>query len=111
AAAANALEGINEARRLMENNQTNRLSRDVNAAADRAEQLAEQQRQNMADLERIRQQTGAGRQQAEQQLMDRKTQQAAAVRSLTSEVERLAAEAPKDQRATARQLSQAADSM
>src|SRR5688572_21603122 len=109
AEANKALERLQEARRLLDNNRTSRLDRDVKDAAERARQLAEQQRQVMSDLDRLRQ--GQGNRELEQQLLERKENMANDVKALRDRLDRMASDSRSEQRDASRKLAEAADSI
>ncbi len=105
-----ALERLREARRLLEENRSASLQRDVEDALSRAERLAEQQRDVARDVERLGE---AGRYGSERlnRVMERKEEMASEVADLEAQLDRLARESRSDQRDASRRLQEAANSI
>jgi hypothetical protein len=104
-----ALDRLREARRLLDENRSSGLRRDVDDALRRAERLAEQQRDVMSDVERL----SASGVQSERlrRLMERKEEMAEEVADLEAQLDRLAREARSEQRDASRRLQEAANSI
>ena len=105
AEASNALDGLREARRLLENRQVAAVERDVEDAARRAERIAERQRALQSDVNEDP--TGGDRDRVAG-LRERKTELAREVDQLETDLDRLAREARQDQPEAARRLMEAA---
>ncbi len=103
-----ALDELKEARRLLEQNRSGRLERDVDDALARARRLAQEQREVQRDVERL----GASGELAGERLrrlMERKAEMAGQVGELEGQLDRLSREARRDQPDAGRKLAEAAD--
>jgi len=103
-----ALERLKEARRLLDENRSAGLQRDVEDALQRAERLADEQRDVSQDVERLAQ-GGAAQRERLQRVMERKDEMAAEVADLEAQLDRLARDSRNEQRDASRRLQEAAD--
>jgi hypothetical protein len=112
---AQALNNLNEARRLLDQEKNGRSSRDLNDAMQQAQRLAEQEKQVQSDVEKLAQ-SGAGgangnQQQLQQSIAEQKGAMADQVKQLKSKLDRMALDTKRDQRDLARALESAADTL
>lgn len=117
---ASALEELNEARRLLDENKQGRGARDASDAARRAERIAEEQRAVGEEINRLGAAGGAAGEEAgegradgerrarEQRIMERKDTLASDIEELGSRLDRLARESRREQPEAARKLQEAA---
>jgi len=103
-----ALERLKEARRLLDENRSAGLQRDVEDALRRAERLADEQRAVSQDVERLAR-SGASQRERLQRVMDRKEEMAAEVADIEAQLDRLARNSRSEQRDASRRLQEAAD--
>ncbi len=105
-----ALERLREARRLLEENRSAGLQREVDDALRRAERLAEEQQDVISDVERL---GDAGNYASERmrRLIERKEEMASEIADLEAQLDRLARESRSDQRDASRKLQEAANSI
>ena len=103
-----ALERLREARRLLDENRSAGLQRDVEDALRRANRLAEEQRDVTRDVERLAEGGGAQRERL-QRLMERKEEMATEVADLEAQLDRLARDSRREQRDASRKLQEAAN--
>ncbi len=103
-----ALERLREARRLLDENRSAGLQRDVEDALRRANRLAEEQRDVTRDVERLAEGGGAQRERL-QRLMERKEEMATEVADLEGQLDRLARDSRREQRDASRKLQEAAN--
>ena len=110
AEAAAALRRIEEARRRLDEGRTSRLERDARDLAQRAERLAEEQRELARDVEKLR--AGDNRDLgASTRLGQRKDAMANEVADIESRLDRMSAEARREQREASRKLQEAANAI
>src|SRR5687767_3008917 len=110
AEAAAALRRLEEARRRLDEGRTSRLERDARDLVRRAEQLAEEQRDVARKVEELR--AGDNRELgASTRLMQRKDAMANEVADLEARLDRMAAEARREQREASRKLQEAANAI
>ncbi|MGD8699972.1 MAG: hypothetical protein PVJ43_11815, partial [Gemmatimonadales bacterium] len=105
-----ALERLKEARRLLDDNRSAGLQREVDDALRRARRLAEEQREVQRDVERLGQ-AGANQNERLRRLMERKDEMAGEVADLEAQLDRLARESRREQRDASRKLQEAANSI
>ena len=106
-----ALDRLREAQQRLERNQGERAERDAENALRQAERLAEEQRELAGDVGALDEMSGADRQARAQTLAERKNAMDADVADLQDQLEKIANEARRDDRAAARELDQAAGSI
>jgi hypothetical protein len=108
--AANALKRLEEARRRLDAGRTSRLDRDVKDLVQRAERLAQEQRDVARDVEELRasESRDLG---ASTRLMQRKDAMANEVADIEGRLDRVSAEARREQREASRKLQEAANSI
>ena len=110
AEAASALRRLEEARRRLDQGRTSRLERDARDLAQRAERLAEEQRDVARDVEELR--SGDSRDLGETtRLMQRKDAMANEVADIEGRLDRMSAEARREQREASRKLQEAANAI
>ena len=110
AEAAAALRRLEEARRRLDEGRTSRLERDARDLVQRAERLAEEQRDVAKDVEELR--AGDNRELgASTRLMQRKDAMANEVADLDGRLDRMSAEARREQREASRKLQEAANAI
>jgi hypothetical protein len=105
-----ALERLKEARRLLDDNRSAGLRREVDDALRRAERLAEEQREVQSDVRRLGQ-GGANQNGRLRRLMERKDEMAGEVEDLEAQLDRLARESRREQRDASRKLQEAANAI
>ncbi|MBI4499916.1 MAG: DUF4175 family protein [Gemmatimonadetes bacterium] len=105
---AAALDRLEEARRLLQKNQTDRLARDAADAQRQAEQLAEEQRKIQSEVQGLK---GVGQNKPEDmsRLLQRKDQLAQGVAQLESQLDDMSRNAGREQREAGRKLEEAAN--
>ena len=103
-----ALDRLKEARRLLDEDRSAGLEREVEDAARRAERLAQEQRDVMEDVQRLSQ-SGRVQRQRLDRLMERKEEMAAEVADLEAQLDRLARDSRREQRDASRKLQEAAN--
>lgn len=109
AEAGAALDRLEEARRRLERSRNTALQRDMEDALRRAERIAEQQARIAEEVDRMMR---SGPQPAQiERLTERKEALAEEVSGLESQLERLAADARRDQRESSRRLQEAANAI
>jgi hypothetical protein len=110
AEAAAALRRLEEARRRLDEGRTSRLERDARDLVRRAERLAEEQKDVARDVEELR--AGDNRELgASTRLMQRKDAMANEVADLEGRLDRMSAEARREQREASRKLQEAANAI
>ena len=110
AEAAAALRRLEEARRRLDEGRTSRLERDARDLVQRAERLAEEQRDVAKDVEELR--AGDSRELgASTRLMQRKDAMANEVADIEARLDRMSAEARREQREASRKLQEAANAI
>ena len=110
AEAAAALRRLEEARRRLDEGRTSRVERDARDLVRRAERLAEEQRDVARDVEELR--AGDNRELgASTRLMQRKDAMANEVADLENRLDRMSAEARREQREASRKLQEAANAI
>jgi hypothetical protein len=110
AEAAAALRRLEEARRRLDEGRTSRLERDARDLVQRAERLAEEQRDVARDVEELR--AGNNRELgASTRLMQRKDAMANEVADIEGRLDRMSAEARREQREASRKLQEAANAI
>jgi len=105
-----ALDELREARRLLDRNRTARLERDAQEALRRVEQLAEQQRQMVEDVNDLTNDLRE-RREAVPPLQERKGTMAEEVDEIEADLDRLARDLGQDQRDASRMLEAASRSI
>jgi hypothetical protein len=105
-----ALDRLEEARRLLEQNRSGSLKRDIQDALNRAERLAEQEQGVSGDVNRMVADSAdtTGRRDRVNRLMDQKAGMANQVKDLVNDLDRMARESRQDQPDAAGKLRQAA---
>ena len=108
--AATALKRLEEARRRLDEGRTSRLDRDIKDLVQRAERLAEEQRDVAKDVEELRasESRDLG---ASTRLMQRKDAMANEVADIEGRLDRMSAEARREQREASRKLQEAANAI
>ncbi len=106
-----ALERIKEARRLLDQDRSAGLKRDVEDALQRAERLAEAQRDVVSEVERLGGETGTNRRERVRRLNERKDEMAAELSDLETQLHRLSRESSREQRDASRGLREAANAI
>ena len=110
AEAAAALRRLEEARRRLDEGRTSRLERDARDLVQRAERLAEEQRDVARGVEELR--AGNNRELgASTRLMQRKDAMANEVADIEGRLDRMSAEARREQRDASRKLQEAANAI
>jgi hypothetical protein len=110
AEAAAALRRLEEARRRLDEGRTSRLERDARDLVQRVERLAEEQRDVARDVDELR--AGNNRELgASTRLMQRKDAMANEVADLEGRLDRMSAEARREQREASRKLQEAANAI
>ncbi len=110
AAADDALDRLDEARRLLDREQTNRLRNSVRNALERVERLAADQDEILDELESLPD-PGLRRGDDEQRLMQRKDLMGAEVEALERQLDRMAADARRENPEAGRALQEAANAI
>ncbi len=105
-----ALDELREARRLLEQNRSAGLEREIQDALGRAERLTRQQQSVIEDVEQLPE-SGAQRQEPINRLTERKEQMAEEVRDLESQLTELSRSARGEQPEAAEKLQEAARGM
>ncbi len=108
-----ALDGLREARRLLENRQAAALEREVEDAVQRAERIAEKQESISEEMNRLSREAerGGTAPERERELAERKQQLAGEVAGLESDLDRMARESRREQRGVSEELQGAANSI
>jgi hypothetical protein len=107
---ASALKRLEEARRRLDAGRTSRLDRDVRDLVQRAERLAQEQRDVARDVEELR--AGDTRDLgASTRLMQRKDAMANEVADIEARLDRISTEARREQREASRKLQEAANAI
>ena len=105
-----ALQRLREARRLLDQNRSARLGREIDDVLERSRRLAREQRGVEEDVENL-DGAGANRDERVRQLVERKEEMAAEVADMEAQLDRLAREARGEQRDASRKLQEAANSI
>jgi hypothetical protein len=111
--AAQALNNLQEARRLLDQEKSGRASRDVADAVRAAQQLADQEKNVQSDVQKLGQSAGnaSAQQQIQQSIAQQKGAMADEVKDLKSKLDRMALDGKRDQRDVSRALESAADTL
>jgi hypothetical protein len=111
--ATQALNNLQEARRLLDQEKSGRASRDVADAVRAAQQLADQEKSVQSDVQKLGQSAGnaSGQQQLQQSIAQQKGAMADEVKDLKSKLDRMALDGKRDQREVSRALESAADTL
>jgi hypothetical protein len=111
--AQQALNNLQEARRLLDQEKNGRSGRDLNDAARAAQQLADQEKKVQSDVQKLSQSASdaAGQQQLKQSIAEQKGAMAEEVKDLKSKLDRMALDSKRDQREVSRALETAADTL
>ncbi len=104
-----AQDRLESARRLLEESRGRQTTRGVEGAAERARELARQQREVQQEVARLG--DGENRAERERRLDDRKEQMAQGVEALEQQLDQLARDALRDRAETARKLKDAANAI
>lgn len=110
---ASALERLQEARRLLDQNRSERTARDMDDAVRKAEQIANEQKGISSDMEKLAQGAasgGADRANAER-LIDRKRQMEGDVRQLESQLDRMSRDSKREHADASRKMQEAVTGM
>ena len=109
----NALNNLNEARRLLDQEKSGRSDRDMNDAMKAAQQLADQERKVQSDVQKLGQQGSdqAAQQGLKQSISDQKGVMADEVKDLKSKLDRMALDTKRDQKDVSRALENTADTL
>ncbi|MFW6200524.1 MAG: DUF4175 family protein, partial [Gemmatimonadota bacterium] len=107
--AESATDRLQDARRLLDENRTERFQEDVDRALERARSLRAQQQDVQQDLSRLDSEDREAQQEAMRRLMERKVDMGAAVGELARRVDQAAARARREDREAANPLQDAAD--
>src|SRR5262249_5265372 len=107
--ASQALQNLQDARRLLDQEKDGRGTRDLNDAIQKAQQLADQEKQVQNDVQRLGQATAGGasaqqQQQMRQQIAEQKGAMADGVRGLKSQLDKLSLDSRRDQKDLSRAL-------
>ena len=105
-----ALERLRDARRLLDENRSSGLKRDIEDALRRAERLAQQQSDVTSDVEQLAE-TGPERMDQVRRLIERKEEMAGEVADLEADLDRTSRESRKEQRDASRKLQEAANTI
>src|SRR6185436_2557636 len=103
-----ALDRLEEARRLLEKNRTDRLARDANDVAKQAEQLAEQQRKIQSDVQGLKP-MGQNKPDSMVRLLQRKDELGQGIADLEKRLDQMSRDAGAGRRDAARKLDEAAN--
>ena len=111
--ASQALNNLQEARRLLDQEKSGRASRDVADAVRAAQQLADQEKSVQSDVQKLGQSAGnaSAQQQLQQSIAQQKGAMADGVKDLKSKLDRMALDSKRDQREVSRALESAADTL
>ena len=111
--ASQALNNLQEARRLLDQEKSGRASRDVADAVRAAQQLADQEKNVQSDVQKLGQSAGnaSAQQQLQQSIAQQKGAMADEVKDLKSKLDRMALDGKRDQRDVSRALESAADTL
>src|SRR5688572_19604245 len=109
--AESALDRLRDARRLLDQEQDNRVRRGVEDAARAARRLAQEQERIANDVSRQDAASGAERDQLQQSIEQRKDALADSARALGSRLDRMSLDAQREQPAVARQIKEAVDTL
>ena len=107
--ASQALNNLQEARRLLDQEKSGRSSRDLSDAQRAAQQLADQEKNVQSDVQKLGQsQAGSGeRQQLQQSIASQKGAMADEVKDLKGKLDRMALDSKRDQKDVSRALASA----
>jgi len=110
--ASQALNNLQEARRLLDQEKSGRSSRDVSDAVRAAQQLAEQEKNVQSDVQKLGQSADPSAQQPlKQSIAQQKGAMADEVKDLKSKLDRMALDNRREQRDVSRALESAADTL
>ena len=109
--AASALDRLEEAQRRLESDRADRLRSDVEDAQQRAEDLAEEQRDIQADMDRLGEANNGPGSPAGRSLFERKEAMNEEVADLEREIDRLTGDSRADQRETSDRLEEAGNTI
>lgn len=105
-----AAERVRQAQQRLEQQRSDRMTRDIQNALERVERLAEEQKDVEADVRGLGQ-AGASRAERAARLMDRKEAQATEVADIERQLDRTAADFRRERPEAARKVQQAADTI
>ena len=108
--ASSALDRLEEARRRLERDRVSRLREDTEEAVQRAQDLADEQREIQDQMARLGE-DGQDIRESARRLFERKEAMAEELADLESQIDRLSRDARSDQQATADRLVEAAESI
>ncbi|HET9454107.1 MAG TPA: hypothetical protein VFO66_07490, partial [Gemmatimonadaceae bacterium] len=111
AASQQAMDRLREARRLLDQERTDRTQRAVEDAVSAGRRLAEQQQRVNEDVARSAQATGAQREEIQRSIEQRKGAMADSARALGRLLDRAANEARREAPAVSREMNEAADTL
>ncbi len=111
AEAQQALDRLQDARRMLDGGRSERLERDVQDALRRAERLVDQQGRMTQNVERLRRGGGQRSLEAMRRIMEQKDELAGEVNDLEADLDQLARDWRREQRDAARALAEAAGSI
>ncbi|MFB3853784.1 MAG: DUF4175 family protein [Vicinamibacterales bacterium] len=106
--ASAAAERLNNARDRLEQQRSDRMLRDIEAARDRVRRLAEQQKEIREDVASLGP-PGPGRRARSDELTERKNQQVSEVADIERQLDRTASEFRRERQQAAREVQEAAD--
>ena len=111
--ATQALNNLDDARRLLDKEKTGRSDRDLSSAQRAAQQLAEQEKQIQSDVQKLSQsqQGSSEQQQLQQSIAGQKATMAEGVKDLKGKLDRMALDSKRDQKDLSRALESAADTL
>ena len=111
ASSQQAMDRLRDARRLLDEERTNRTQRAADDAVSAGRRLAEQQQRVSEDVARSAQATGAQREEIQRSLERRKGEMADSARALGRLLDRAATEARREAPAVSREMNEAADTL
>jgi hypothetical protein len=110
--ASQALNNLQDARRLLDQEKSGRSSRDVSDAVRAAQQLADQEKGVQSDVQKLGQSADpSAQQQLKQSIAQQKGAMADGVKDLKSKLDRMALDNKREQRDVSRALESAADTL
>jgi hypothetical protein len=109
--AQSALERLRDARRLLEQEQDNRVQRSVEDAARSARRLAQEQERVANDVARQNSGTEQEREELRRAIAQRKGELADSTRALGTRLDRMSLDAQREQPSVAREIKEAADTL
>ena len=111
AEAAAALERLEDARRLMDRERTQRVQSGADDALRRIQQLQQQQREIAEVVQRLGQGSGAERSEQAREIMEQKDELTRGVQDVQQQLDRMARESQREQPAASRSLREGASSI